>query len=250
MLIATNNPVAGRKWLSAFPVWRNRDVCKSTNVVNQLLGARAKIWLQEFDSGVHIVGYGVGPTETARENWHTVNTMARVPWLFLSRHTWNCGRVPALSPRSRFRQRSSSCLAICIAVSVTSVSFELKRFSLSWLQLAAWLRNISLGPTDPETPQETDLVIILLAAFTIASCPYANIFYKFISWKLANLQNMLNNNIVNTVYFCTATRTKNWYQIQMYVLIWNISGQLACFPIWLGVPWPPESCLTTYQKIS
>lgn len=185
------------------------------------------------------------------EKTGTLWTQLRMsPLLFLSRHTWNHGRVPALSPRSHFRQRSSSCLTIFIMVSVTSVSFELKRFSLSWLQLAAWLTNISLGPIDPETPQETDLVIILLAAFTIASCPYANIFYKFISWKLSNLQNMLNNNIVNTIYFYTATRTKNWHQIQMYVLIWNISGQFACFPIWLGVPWPPESCLTTYQKIS
>lgn len=83
---------------------------------------------------------------------------------------------------------------------VTSISSEFKCFSLSWLHLAAWPKNISLGTTDAESPQETDLVIILLALFTAASCPYPIIFYRFIPWKLSSLQNTSHNNVMDTTY--------------------------------------------------
>lgn len=64
---------------------------------------------------------------------------------------WTVFALPSLSDRSALNQ-----------------SFL---FSLSCLNLASWPYTIGLGTTDPGTPQETSLVINLLAPFTTASCP-------------------------------------------------------------------------------
>lgn len=81
---------------------------------------------------------------------------------FLRGHSWCVSLPPCLN---------SLCIACYTDRSALNQSFL---FSLNCLNLASRPQTIGLGTTDSGTPQETALVIILLASFTTASCPLAD----------------------------------------------------------------------------